>query len=81
MESHRPGYHALGSRRNHHRVADADSTVTAISNITLAPAVVVASVAAGPAHGGGGGGFELWSILLLAALLVGGRRAGRPAKI
>lgn len=61
-------------------VSDADSTVTAMSAITLAPVVVIASATTAPAHGGGGG-FELGSIVLLAALLVCGRTVGRLAKI
>jgi hypothetical protein len=62
-------------------VADANATVTASSILTLA---ATASVTVTPAstspHGGGGGGFDLWSVLLLATVLVGGRANLRNAR-
>ncbi len=60
-------------------VSDADSTVTANSIVTLATTVTVAAAATG-SHGGGGGGFDLWSVLLLAVVLINGRAAAGIAR-
>jgi serine protease len=53
-------------------VSDADATVMASSNVTLASTVTVAAAGATTdstgSHGGGGGGLELGSVLLLALL-------------
>ena len=61
-------------------VADADSSITASSVVTLgvatAPTVTPASAGS---HGGGGGGLELWSVLLLA-LLAAQRQALRAVQ-
>jgi serine protease len=60
-------------------VSDADATVTASSVVTLAGTVTVTAASPG-SHAGGGGGFDLWSLLLLAAVLVGGRMNLRIAR-
>lgn len=62
-------------------VADANATVTANSIVTLAaPASITVTPASASSHGGGGGGFDLWSVLLLATVLVGGRAKLRNAR-
>ncbi len=58
-------------------VADANATVTASSVVTLA-APASATPAAAASHGGGG--FDLWSVLLLASVVVGSRAKLRNAR-
>jgi hypothetical protein len=60
-------------------VADADSTVTANSVVTLvAPGTAAVTVTGSR---GGGGGFALWSLLVLLAIWIGQRAVLRRVRI
>jgi hypothetical protein len=60
-------------------VSDADATVTASSVVTLATAASLTPASSG-SHGGGGGALDLWSVLLLASLVVRGGANPRNAR-